>query len=97
MEFGGCDDLRKFLHVHRLDVDDVWRTLVRAEVPQARQRTEALVRDVQVPQVDPQIIGGNVRLLIGIHGNRVYMIRVRIGIHFSWHCRDNVVLLRHPR
>ena len=97
MKLGGGDNLCKFLHVHRLDVNDVCRKSVEEKVLLFWQRTEALVGDVQVPQVDPQIIGGNVRLLIGIHGNRVYMIRVRIGIHFSWHCRDNVVLLRHPR
>ena len=40
MELGGGDDLRQLLHVRRLDVHEV----------------EALVRDLQVPQVDPQVV-----------------------------------------
>lgn len=41
MELGGRDHLRQLLHVRRLDVHDV----------------EALVRDLQVPQVDAQVVG----------------------------------------
>jgi hypothetical protein len=49
----------------------------------AYQLTETLIADVQVPQVDPKIIGRDVSLLIGIYGYRVDMVCVGIGINFS--------------
>jgi len=48
VELGGCDDLSELLHVGRFDVHDV----------------EGLVRDLHVPQVDPEVICAQVRLLI---------------------------------
>jgi hypothetical protein len=43
VELGRGDDLGELLHVGGLDVEDI----------------EALVRHVQVPQVDAQVIGGD--------------------------------------
>ena len=47
MELRGSDHLGQLLHVGRFDVHDV----------------EGLVRDLHVPQVDPEIICGQVGLL----------------------------------
>ena len=47
MELGGGDDLRELLHVGGLDVHDV----------------EGLVRDLHVPQIDPQVVRRQIRLL----------------------------------
>jgi len=45
--------------------------------------TEALVTNIEIPQVDPQIIGRDISLLIGIDRYRIDMICVSIGIYFS--------------
>ena len=45
--------------------------------------TEALITDIKIPQVDPQIIGRDICLLIGIDRYRIDMICVSIGIYFS--------------
>ena len=47
VELGGGDDLRELLHVGGLDVHDV----------------EGLVRDLHVPQIDPQVVRRQIRLL----------------------------------
>jgi hypothetical protein len=51
VELCRCDDLCELLHVRRLDVDDV----------------EALILDVQVPQVYPKIIAGDERLAVAVY------------------------------
>lgn len=63
MELGRRDDLRQFLHVGRLDVDDV----------------EALVGDFQMPQVNPQIVRGQIRLLVRVDRYRVDVVGVSVG------------------
>ena len=45
--------------------------------------TEALITDIKIPQVDPQIIGRDISLLIGIDRYRIDMICVSIGVYFS--------------
>jgi hypothetical protein len=72
MKLGSRDNFRQFLHVHRLDVNNIWTTLNRdhgdqqsdAEESRKTKRTEALVTDVQVPQIDSRIINGDIRLLV---------------------------------
>jgi hypothetical protein len=84
VEFSSGNDLCKFLHVYRLDIDNVWPS---ADCPiyiSGRcQLTEALITNVEVPQVDSQIIGRDISLLIGIDRYRIDMVCVSIGIYFS--------------
>ena len=63
MKLGGGDDFRQVLHVGRFHVDDV----------------EGLIGDFQVPQVDAEIIGAHVSLVVGIDGNGVDVVRVSVG------------------
>lgn len=63
MELGRRDDLRQFLHVGRLDVDDV----------------EALVGYLQVPQVEPEVVRRQVRLLVRVDRYRVDVVGVSVG------------------
>lgn len=41
--------------------------------------TKALIGDLQVPEIDAQLIGGNVRLLVAVDADRVDMKGVSIG------------------
>jgi hypothetical protein len=66
VELGGSNDLGEFLHVDWLDIDNVYISASVSVGATLKRLTEALVTDVEVPQVDPQVIGGNVRFLIGI-------------------------------
>jgi hypothetical protein len=59
--------------------------------------TEALVADVQVPEVDPQVIRGDVGLLIRVDGDRVYMVCMSIGVHLPRDGSYDVVLVGHTR
>lgn len=99
MEFGRSDDLRKLLHVHWLDVDNVWLTPVSFPQTQwtdsTRGLTEALIADVQVPQVDSQVICRDVCLTIRVHGYRVDVISVSIGIDLSRDGRGDRVVGSH--
>ncbi len=63
VKLGGRDDLRQLLHVGRLDVDNV----------------EALVGDLHVPEVDAQVVGGEVRLRVRVDGDGVDVVRVGVG------------------
>ena len=72
MELGGGDDLGELLHVGRLDVDDV----------------EALVGDLDVPQVDAQVVGRHERLLVAVQRDRVDVIGVRVGEYALGHRFD---------
>jgi hypothetical protein len=84
VEFSSGDDLCEFLHVYRLDIDNVWPSA--SSTCGKRQLTEALITNVEVPQVDSQIIGRDISLLIGIDRYRIDMICVSIGIYFSRDC-----------
>ena len=57
--------------------------------------TETLIAYIQVPQVDPQIVGRDIGFLIRIDGDGVYVIGVSIGVYFARHSCDYVVLLDH--
>jgi hypothetical protein len=60
MEFSCCNDFSQFLHVNRLDVHNV----------------EALIRDIQVPKVNSEIICRYVGFSIRIDGNGVDVVCV---------------------
>jgi hypothetical protein len=81
MELGSCDDLRKLLHVRWLDVDNV----------------EALILDVEIPEVDPQIIATDECLSIAVNGYAVDMVGVCVRICLSGYCRDDGIVMCEPR
>lgn len=68
VELGCCNDLGKFLHVGRLDIHNV----------------EALVLDVEVPQIDPEIVTADEGLAITVHGDAIDMVRVGVRIRSPW-------------
>lgn len=79
MKFRSCDDLCKLLHVRWLNVDNV----------------EALILDVQVPQVYSQVVRRNESLPVAVHGYAVNVVGMRIGVHPPWHCCHNGIVVRH--
>jgi hypothetical protein len=81
VELGSCDDLGKFLHVGRLDIHNV----------------EALVLDVEVPQVDSEIITADEGLAITVHGDAIDMIRVGVRIRSPWDGGNNSVVVCQTR
>lgn len=97
MELGGGDDLCKFLHIDRFDVYDVWRDKVsgRATATADRGRTEALVADTEIPQVDAEIVCRNVGLLIRIDGDGVDVVCMGIGVNLARDGGNDIVLLYH--
>lgn len=81
VEFSSRDDLSQLLHVCWLDIHNI----------------EALVLDVEVPQVDPQVVTAYECLSIAVYGYAVDVVGVRIGVYPPWHRSDNCVVVRHPR
>lgn len=57
------------------------------------QLTKALVADIEVPQVDTQVIGGDVRLGIRVDRDRVDVVSVSVGIDLSGHSGHNRVVV----
>ena len=68
-ELGRGDNLSQLLHVRWLDINNV----------------EALILDIQVPEVYPQIVTGNEGLSIAVYRNAVNVVGVRIGICSARH------------
>ena len=64
VELCGGDDLGQLLHVRRLDVDNV----------------EALVLDVEVPEVDTQVVTADECLPVTVHRDAVDVVGVCVGI-----------------
>lgn len=62
--------LRQLLHVCRFDIDNV----------------KTLIGDLQVPEVDSEIVSGEISLLIRVHRNRVYVVGVSVGEDSSGGC-----------
>jgi hypothetical protein len=77
MELGGSDDFRKLFHVGRLNIDNV----------------EALVLDVEVPEVDPQIVATNESLAVAVYRYAVDVVGVCIGVCLSWHSRNDGIVM----
>ena len=46
--------------------------------------TEAAVGDLQVPQVDPEVICGDVRLEVGVDRDGVDVVGVGVGEYSAW-------------
>lgn len=60
-----------------------------------RIRTEALITDVQVPEVDPEVVRRDIGFLVGVDRYGMYVISVCIGVYFARDSGDYVVLLGH--
>lgn len=58
--------------------------------------TEAAVGDVQMPEVDPQVIGWHVGLVVGVDGDGVDVVGVGVGEHSARaHLHHEVHRLQH--
>lgn len=79
MELGGRDDFSKLLHVRRFDVNDV----------------EALILDIEVPQVDPEVVTADEGFLVAVDGDAVDVIGVRICVRSSRNRSYNSVVMSH--
>lgn len=77
VEFCGRNNLSQLLHVRWLDIDDV----------------EALILNIQVPEVYPQIIGRDERLSIAVDGDAVDVVGMRIGVCSAWHSGNNRIMV----
>jgi hypothetical protein len=97
MEFCRCNDFRQFFHIDWFDIDNVWIKLHRSShlsCTTASELTEALVADVEIPQINPQVVRRNVCLLVGIHRDRMNVISMSVCIDLPWDGRNNIILLR---
>lgn len=57
------------------------------------QLTEALVADVQVPEVDAQVIRRDVGLPIRVDRDRVDMVGMGVGVYFAGNGGNNSVVM----
>jgi hypothetical protein len=81
VELCGGDDFGQLLHVGRLDVDNV----------------EALVLNVEVPQVDAQIITADVRLAVAVDRNAIDVVGVGVGVNTARNGGNDRVVVGHAR
>lgn len=81
MEFSCSDDFCELLHVGRLDVDNV----------------EALVLDVQVPEIDSQVIATDESLSIAVHRYAVDVIGVCVCVGLSRYGSDHGIVMGEAR
>ena len=81
MKLGRRDHLGQLLHVGGLDVDDI----------------EALVLNLQVPEIDPQIVGAEKGLAIAVDGDAVDMIGVRVGVSLARDGRHHRIVMGQSR
>jgi hypothetical protein len=81
MELGGGDDFGQFLHIGGFDVDNV----------------KALVLDVEVPQIYPQIITRDEGLAITVDGDAVYMVGMCVGVGSARDGGNYSVVMGHTR
>lgn len=77
MELCRGDNLRQLLHVRWLDVDNV----------------EALILDVQVPEVYPQVVRRDKGLSVAVHRDAVNVVGVRIGVCSARHGGHNSIVV----
>jgi hypothetical protein len=80
VEFSCRNDLGQLFHVRRLDVDNV----------------EALVLNVEIPQIDPEIIAADEGLAIAVDRDAVDMVGMRISISLSRNSGDHGVVMSQP-
>ena len=77
MEFRRSDDLCELLHVRRLYIDDV----------------EALVLDVEIPEVNAQVVAADERLPITVDRDAVDMVRMGVSVRSSWNRSYNCIMV----
>lgn len=81
MEFCRCNDLGQFFHVGGFDVHNV----------------EALVLNVQVPQVYSQVIRRDKGLSIAVHRNAVDVVGMGVGIRSTRDSSHDSIVMCHSR
>lgn len=81
VEFGRGDDLGKLLHIRGLDIHNV----------------EALVLDVEVPQVNSQIVTADKCLAITVHRDAIYVIRMGVCVCSPWDSSDHGIMVCQSR
>ena len=79
VEFGSCNDLGQFLHIRWFDVNDI----------------EALVLNVEVPEVDSQIVTADEGLSITVDGDAVDVVSMGVCVCSAWDCSDNSIVVCH--
>jgi hypothetical protein len=80
VELGRCDHLGQLLHVRRLDVDNV----------------EALVLDVEVPQVDTQVVTADECLPVTVYRDAVDVVGVGVGVGPPGHGGHHGIVVGQP-
>lgn len=81
MEFGCCNDLGEFFHVSWFDVNDI----------------EALILDVEIPEIDPQVVTTDEGLSVAVDGDTVDMIGMSILVRSTRHRSDDSVMMCQAR
>lgn len=81
VEFCSSNDLGQLLHVGRLDINNV----------------EALILNVEVPQVDAQVITADVCFAIAVHRNAIDVVSVGVGVHAARYSGNDCVVVCHAR
>ena len=81
MEFRRRNDLSQLLHVGGLDVDNV----------------EALILDVEIPEVDSEVIATDEGLSIAVHRDTVNVVGMRVRIRLAGYGGDNSVVMGEAR
>lgn len=77
MELRRGDDLGQLFHIDWLNVDNV----------------EALIADVEIPEIYPKVVRADVCLPIGIDADAVNMVCMRIGVDLSRDSGDNGIVM----
>src|ERR1700753_3523132 len=81
MKLRRCDDLCQLLHVRGLDIDDV----------------EALVLDIEIQKIYPQVVGGDESLAIAVDGYAVDVISVSVRIDTARDGSNDSIVVGHSR
>jgi hypothetical protein len=81
VELCSGNDFGQFLHVGGLDVDNV----------------EALVLDVEVPEVDPQIVTANERFAIAVYRYAVDVVGKCVGVCLPRYCSNDSIVMCESR
>lgn len=81
VKLGSSDHLSQLFHVGRLYVDNI----------------KALILDIKIPEVDPEIITADKCLSIAVHGYAVDVVGVGICVCSTRDGRHDSIVVRHPR
>lgn len=81
VELCSGNNFRQFLHISRLDIHNV----------------EALILDIEIPEINAEIITRNESLSIRIHGNTIDMVSVGICVSPPGYCCYHGIVVRQSR